>query len=68
MEKVDGLCGYFNDNPDDDKRKPNGNPARTTVEFGDSWALPNDQPAVCEAKVCPLNIQNKAWEVCNRVK
>ncbi|KAJ8974052.1 hypothetical protein NQ317_002298, partial [Molorchus minor] len=66
--KVDGLCGFFNDRPEDDKRKPNGNPARTSVEFGDSWALASDQPQICEAKACPIHIQNKAWEMCNRVK
>lgn len=68
VEKVDGLCGYFDDNPDNDKRKPDGSSARTSVEFGDSWALANDQPAVCETKVCPIHIQDKAWEMCNKVK
>lgn len=68
VEKVDGLCGFFNDNPEDDKRKPDGSLAKTTVEFGDSWALSNDQTTICKAKTCPLHIQNKAWEMCNKVK
>lgn len=68
VEQVDGLCGFFNENPDDDKRKPDGTPARTTVEFGDSWALASDQPAICEAKACPIHIQNQAWEMCNKIK
>lgn len=67
LNKVDGLCGYFNDYPGDDKRKPNGAPAKTTADFGDSWAEV-DRPAICEAKTCPLHIQNKAWEICNLVK
>nr|XP_023019258.1 hemocytin-like [Leptinotarsa decemlineata] len=67
-EKVDGLCGYFNDQPEDDKRKPDGSIARTSVEFGDSWALSDDQPDICEARVCPIHLQNKAWEMCNKVK
>lgn len=70
---VDGLCGYFNDNPVDDKRKPNGDLARTTVDFGDSWLLDGtnngkEAPLICSIKTCPTDIQNKAWEMCNKVK
>lgn len=67
LNKVDGLCGYYNEVGEDDKRKPDGSPARTTVEFGDSWAS-NDQAVICEARTCPLLIQNKAWEICNKVR
>lgn len=67
LGKVDGLCGYYNEIGGDDKRKPDGSPARTTIEFGDSWAS-NDQPIICEAKTCPLLVQNKAWEICNKVR
>lgn len=35
VHKVDGLCGYFNDQPEDDKRKPDGSLAKTTADFGD---------------------------------
>lgn len=68
IDNVDGLCGYFSDNPDDDKKKPDGSLAKSTADFGDSWALANDQPAICEDKSCPIHIQNKAWEICNKVK
>ncbi|KAJ3643777.1 hypothetical protein Zmor_026489 [Zophobas morio] len=61
--QVDGLCGYFNENPDDDKRKPNGAVARTTVDFGDSWAY-SDKSHICEPQVCPHDAQNKAWDIC----
>lgn len=67
ITKVDGLCGYYNNKPNDDKRKPDGNLAKTTPEFGDSWALA-DQPSICETKACPIYIQNKAWDMCNQVK
>ncbi|XP_066254573.1 hemocytin [Euwallacea similis] len=68
MRKVDGLCGYFNGYPEDDKRRPDGAAARTTADFGNSWALSQDQPEWCEAKACPMHIQNNAWDTCNKVK
>lgn len=67
LDRVDGLCGYYNEMRRDDKRKPDGSLARTTAEFGDSWAA-NDQSVNCEVKICPLIIQNKAWEICNKVR
>lgn len=68
LEKVDGLCGYFDGDQEGDKRKPDGSLSKTTVDFGDSWALSHDQPSICEAKTCPLKIQNEAWQMCNKVK
>lgn len=67
LKKVDGLCGYYNGKPDDDKRKPDGTEARTTAEFGDSW-LQNEGKMQCDAGGCPPEIQNKAWDMCNQVK
>jgi von Willebrand factor len=62
-DKVAGLCGYFNENPDDDKKKPDGSLARTTSEFGNSWEQA-DQGQICEPQACPLHIQDKAWKIC----
>lgn len=64
--KVDGLCGYYSGNPEDDKRKPDGTVAKNTMEFGDSWAR-DARKESCEAKVCPAHVQKKAWEICNKV-
>lgn len=60
--RVDGLCGFFDNNPANDKLKRDGVIATTTPEFGNSWADSNVQ---CEAKICPLHIQKAALEACN---
>lgn len=60
--RVDGLCGFFDNNPTNDKLKRDGVIATTTPEFGNSWADSNIQ---CEAKICPLHIQKEALEACN---
>lgn len=64
---VDGLCGYYNGNPMDDKQKPDGSSARTTTEFGDSWSI-NEIEEECKPFDCPTHIQNTALRVCATVK
>ncbi|XDV18482.1 hypothetical protein PO909_024166, partial [Leuciscus waleckii] len=39
-----GLCGNYNDNPDDDNIKPDGKPTDSTNELGESWQVPDDRP------------------------
>lgn len=69
---VDGLCGYFNGKPNDDKRLPNGQPAVSTVEFGDSWSVAttgkNNSHDLCEPHACPKDVQDIAFNMCNTVK
>ena len=36
-----GLCGTYNDNPNDDLRKRNGDVTLSVTEFGNSWEVPN---------------------------
>jgi von Willebrand factor len=66
--KIDGLCGFFNNEKSDDKRKPTGEIAHSTVEFGNAWSVSttnNDQD--CEPHVCPKVLQDEAWTICNKV-
>jgi von Willebrand factor len=65
---VDGLCGFYNGKPEDDKRMPNGLPAQTTLEFGDSWLSDEKYKETCEPHVCPKHLQDFAWNMCNAVK
>lgn len=65
---VDGLCGYYNEMSEDDKRLPNGDAASSTMEFGDSWKMPDRSLEECEPHVCPKHIQEQAWEMCNSVR
>lgn len=64
--KVDGLCGYYDGDIANDRQTPEGKQARSTVQFGDSWAM-KGTPA-CEPQVCPRDVQERAWAICNSVK
>ncbi|KAL2079742.1 hypothetical protein ACEWY4_025486 [Coilia grayii] len=39
-----GMCGNYNGNPGDDNLKPNGLPAASTNELGESWQVPDERP------------------------
>ncbi|KAF5285691.1 hypothetical protein FQR65_LT13076 [Abscondita terminalis] len=67
MGTVDGLCGFFNDYDKDDKRMPEGSVAKTTEEFGDSWAEDGGS-AICEIKACSEELQTKSWQICSLAK
>lgn len=64
--RVDGLCGYFDGNAANDRQIPDGTQARSTVQFGKSWAM-EDTPE-CEPHVCPRKIQEQAWTMCNSAR
>lgn len=60
--RIDGLCGFFDNNPNNDKLKRDGLISTSTPEFGNSWA---DSDKQCEAKICPMHVQKAALEACN---
>lgn len=65
--QVDGLCGFFNNIKADDKQTPDGKLATSTVEFSQSWSLNQISKENCEPHVCPQNLQDVAWKMCNMV-
>lgn len=65
---VDGLCGYYNEYPSDDKRLPNGSEVISTVDFGDGWWRDPSAKPTCEPHACSQQEQDSAWELCNKIK
>lgn len=65
---ADGLCGYFNGYPADDKRLPDGIEVISTIDFGDGWWRDPTSKPKCEAHACSQRVQDAAWELCNKIK
>lgn len=68
IKTVDGLCGYYDGNPSNDKRAPDGTIIANTVKFGDSWFDKKTPKGECYAQTCPLALQKKALALCNTIK
>jgi len=64
--RVDGLCGYFDGNVANDRQTPEGTQARSIIQFGNSWAMEGAKE--CDLHVCPHDVQEQAWTICNSVK
>ncbi|KAM4652255.1 IgGFc-binding protein-like [Discoglossus pictus] len=54
-DKVSGLCGNFNGNPDDDQRAPNKTQIDSITEWGSSWKVYDRDPFCFDycPGVCP---------------
>ncbi|XP_070162344.1 hemocytin isoform X2 [Polyergus mexicanus] len=64
--RIDGLCGYFDGNIANDRQTPEGTQTRSTIQFGNSWAMEDAEE--CDLHVCPHDIQEQAWTICNTVR
>uniref|UniRef100_T1JAC2 Hemocytin n=1 Tax=Strigamia maritima TaxID=126957 RepID=T1JAC2_STRMM len=63
--KINGLCGLYNDNPSDDFETPSGTIASGSENFGNSWAIgPLER---CQPEVCQASIKIQAVEICNNI-
>ncbi|CAB3386136.1 Hypothetical predicted protein [Cloeon dipterum] len=65
--RVDGLCGHLSGIAFDDKTKPDGKLAKSTLEFVESWSVEGSQ-VECVEHTCPRNRQEKAIETCKKIK
>ncbi|XP_016844891.1 hemocytin [Nasonia vitripennis] len=63
---VDGLCGFLDGLAANDQQTPEGNMAKSTKDFGDSWKVLDS--AECKLKVCPKEAQEAAWKMCTLVR
>ncbi|KAI5641729.1 von willebrand factor type D domain-containing protein [Phthorimaea operculella] len=61
---VDGLCGYYDGDEYNERRKPDGTFATSIDEFAEGWAKPGLRPDACEIKIIPPEKQQKAWDLC----
>lgn len=64
--RVDGLCGYYDGDIANDRRTPDGERAGGTIQFGNSWAM--EGTPECDPHVCPRDVQEQAWTICNSAK
>jgi len=64
MNRVDGLCGLYNDDAGDDHMMRDGSLAQTTDRFGDSWTVHGNPPDECSIEQCPFHVQKAAWDSC----
>ena len=65
MNNVDGLCGFYNGDPKDDKTKPDGKLATSTTDYGKSWSTDGDS---CEPPKCSSSETSKAFQLCDMVQ
>ena len=64
-----GLCGNYNDDPDDDFQTPDGFLASSVNEFGLSWVVNNETHESCGGLLspdpCPSDVMSEAQVRCS---
>ncbi|CAG0879041.1 unnamed protein product [Darwinula stevensoni] len=62
--RVEGMCGFFNGDPSDERRTPKGSIAGSSSEFAKSWSLSQKS---CTPHQCPSEVQSKATQICDTI-
>lgn len=71
---LQGLCGTFNSNQQDDFLTPEGDIETSVEPFADKWRVQDSCPmlgdSVTPPHPCRVNIENKvlAEEICNKIR
>lgn len=65
---VDGLCGYYNEYANDDKRLPNGTVVVSTFDFGQSWLRDIRSANKCVPTACSALQQEQARALCHTIQ
>ncbi|KAM6201811.1 SCO-spondin-like [Rhynchocyon petersi] len=52
-----GLCGHYNDQPEDDFLEPGGGLAALAATFGNSWRLPDSEPGCVDVTEASLGCE-----------
>ena len=68
LNQIDGLCGLYNNDISDDKQKPDGSISSSTLDFGDSWYLNENDTVVCTTQTCSKTWEATASKICNLAK
>ena len=67
-----GLCGNYNDDPNDDFQTPDGSIAASPNAFGFSWALDTNRQDTCNGTIpnepCPLHLMIEAQTRCGELR
>eukprot|EP00095_Tigriopus_kingsejongensis_P005171 maker-scaffold237_size242172-snap-gene-1.26 protein:Tk05171 transcript:maker-scaffold237_size242172-snap-gene-1.26-mRNA-1 annotation:"Hemocytin" len=69
LGRLEGLCGFFNDDVSDDKQSPSGELIDSSEKFGTSWQVPGSETCRKEAAQdsCPEEFRSHALRACQMI-